>query len=347
MRTRDEIIRAIRRRGSVTGGDLQRMIAISRQALHLHLRKLVEGGAIRKEGRTRGTVYRIARGGEKPSFPTYRRRLPLRGLEEDRAYGEIDRRLDLSKVLSPEARAAVRYGFTEMLNNAIEHSRSASCDVDAAVTAYGFRFRVRDRGKGTFHTIAKKFRLADEAAAAGELLKGKTTTMKERHSGEGIFFTSKAADRFVLRSHRLELAFDAAGSDVILSERRNLRGTEVIFEIRRRSRRKLEDIFAAFAPEEFDYRFERTRVHVRLYRDATVSRSEARRMLHGLDRFREIVLDFRAVKSIGQGFADEVFRVFHGSHPDIALRVESLSPALEPAIRHVLDDPIGPGLTIG
>ncbi|MFZ5475538.1 MAG: STAS-like domain-containing protein [Myxococcota bacterium] len=34
-----------------------------------------------------------------------------------------------------------------------------------------------------------------------------------------------------------------------------------------------------------------------------VSRSEARRLLHGLERFREVVLDFAGVPGVGQGFA--------------------------------------------
>ena len=39
---------------------------------------------------------------------------------------------------------------------------------------------------------------------------------------------------------------------------------------------------------------------------AVESVDEARRLLANLDKFREVVLDFRAVRSIGQGFADEV-----------------------------------------
>jgi hypothetical protein len=50
-----------------------------------------------------------------------------------------------------------------------------------------------------------------------------------------------------------------------------------------------------------------------------VSRSEARRILEGLDRFREVIVDFEGVPSVGQGFADEVFRVFPSRHPGVRL----------------------------
>jgi hypothetical protein len=50
-----------------------------------------------------------------------------------------------------------------------------------------------------------------------------------------------------------------------------------------------------------------------------VSRSEAKRLVHGLDRFREVILDFEGVTMVGQGFADEVFRVWARAHPDVSL----------------------------
>jgi hypothetical protein len=50
------------------------------------------------------------------------------------------------------------------------------------------------------------------------------------------------------------------------------------------------------------------------------------------------VLDFKGVRSIGQGFADEIFRVFAKSHPHITLKPENLSPALRPMISHVVDN---------
>lgn len=59
-----------------------------------------------------------------------------------------------------------------------------------------------------------------------------------------------------------------------------------------------------------------TRTTVRLSDNGTylVSRSEARRVLDNLERFNEVVLDFAQVEDIGQGFADEVFRVWACAH---------------------------------
>ena len=82
-----------------------------------------------------------------------------------------------------------------------------------------------------------------------ELVKGKTTTMPEAHSGEEIFFVSRAADRFCLRSHRQQIEWNRAKNDVFVSTPRFIRGTLVRFEIGIHSRTRLEDVFASSHPE--------------------------------------------------------------------------------------------------
>ncbi len=59
-----------------------------------------------------------------------------------------------------------------------------------------------------------------------------------------------------------------------------------------------------------------------------MSRSEAKRLIHGLERFREVVLDFSGVDAVGQGFADEVFRVWAGAHPEVLLDPTNMNEAV-------------------
>lgn len=95
-------------------------------------------------------------------------------------------------------------------------------------------------------------------------------------------------------------------------------GTLARAELDLESPRDLQALFDEFTE---DYEFSKTRTVVRLFQIGVrfVSRSEAKRLLHGLERFREVVLDFRGVDSVGQGFADEVFRVWATAHPDVVL----------------------------
>jgi hypothetical protein len=191
------------------------------------------------------------------------------------------------------------------------------------------------------------FNLKDENDAVLELMKGKKTTMKEKHSGEGIYFTSKSGDNISFHSHKVKLSFENETGDILLETHRFRKGTEVTFGISKRSRKSITEIFKKYAPEEYEYRFERTKVLVRLVQKELVSRSEAKRLLSGLDRFKEVILDFRGVTMLGQAFADEVFRVFRKQYPDIMIKIENLSSGLKPIISHVVDNQYNDKLTIG
>jgi len=73
-----------------------------------------------------------------------------------------------------------------------------------------------------------------------------------------------------------------------------------------------------------------------------ISRSEAKRIVRDLDESREIVLDFKGVDLVGQGFADEVFRVWARAHPETYLvPIEMNGPVefmVERAIRRAEED---------
>jgi biotin operon repressor/anti-sigma regulatory factor (Ser/Thr protein kinase) len=345
MDMKEKILALVREKNGLSGVQLSEALGISRQAVNKHLKTLLQNGSLIKIGVTRGAVYKIATTGKKPK-KTFKKSFFLEGLEEDKVFQQISLALNLTKTISPRANEIARYAFTEMLNNAIDHSQSDKCQVEVIVDEFNFQFRIRDYGMGVFFSIYDKYKLTDENSAVGELIKGKTTTMREKHTGEGIFFTSKVADKMFFRSHRIKLFFDNQKNDIFIEEMKNIRGTEVFFIVKKRSRKKLEDIFSIFAPEEFDYKFEKTRAMVKLFQREYISRSEARRLHHGLDKFKVIILDFKGVKTIGQGFADELFRVFMQNHPKITLEIVHLKPSLQTIINHVVDNKINSRLTI-
>jgi len=345
MEMKEKILALIKEEKALSGVQLSESLGISRQAVNKHLKQLLQNGYLIKEGVTRGALYRIATS-EKKIPKKFKKSFSLEGLEEDKVFQQINMALNLARTISPKAFEIAKYAFTEMLNNAIDHSHSERCNVEVNVDEFNFQFMIRDYGIGIFFSIYDKFGLADENTAVGELIKGKTTTMQEKHTGEGIFFTSKAADKMFFRSGRIKLLFDNQKKDIFIEEMKTIRGTEVFFSVNKRSRKKLEDIFSIFAPEEFDYKFEKTRAMVKLFKKEYISRSEARRINHGLDKFKVIILDFKGVKIIGQGFADELFRIFMQNYPEIALEIENLKPSLQTIINHVVDNKIKERLTI-
>lgn len=330
--TSAKILRYIEDRGSASGPEVADHLGVTRQAVSLQLRKLIDDGAVVKTGSTRAARYFPASAA--PGKRRIEREPAIAGLDEAAAYDDVAIALNFSR-LPDNVESIVHYAFTEILNNAIDHSGASHCAFDVRVDKARIKFTVRDRGIGAFRSIADKFDL-DEQAAMIELVKGRTTTQPEAHSGEGIFFVSKAADRFSLRSHRLRIEWDRIRDDVFVSNTRFLEGTLVDFEIGRHSRTDLAEVFARFAPEEYDYRFEKTRVLVKLLRQDYVSRSEAKRLLLNLEKFSDIEIDMRDVRNIGQGFADEIFRVFANAHPGCRIRAVNASPAVDAMIRHVV-----------
>ncbi|HEY7490494.1 MAG TPA: STAS-like domain-containing protein [Candidatus Tectomicrobia bacterium] len=96
-------------------------------------------------------------------------------------------------------------------------------------------------------------------------------------------------------------------------------------------------MFDQFSTDE-DYGFTKTvvTVHFAQYGDEKlVSRAQAKWLLAGLERFRVVLLDFAGVETIGQAFADEVFRVFVMAHPKIELYAEHANTVVLQMIRHV------------
>ncbi|HSA06251.1 MAG TPA: DUF4325 domain-containing protein [Candidatus Gastranaerophilales bacterium] len=214
-----------------------------------------------------------------------------------------------------------QYGFTEMLNNVIDHSKSPVVSIEVTKTAKDIEFIISDIGIGIFEKIKQSLNLQDHFEAILELSKGKLTTDAQRHSGEGIFFASRMFDKFSISSGNLFYSHNAEKNDWLLEDREQITsGTTVNMQISVSSNRKLNEVFKEFSLNEWD--FSRTCVPVKLaqYGDENlISRSQAKRLLNRFEVFREIILDFSKINQIGQAFADEIFRVFINNHPDIKI----------------------------
>jgi hypothetical protein len=66
-----------------------------------------------------------------------------------------------------------------------------------------------------------------------------------------------------------------------------------------------------------------------------ISRSQAKRALARVERFKTVVFDFAGIQMIGQAFADEIFRVWAKAHADVECTVIDASPDLRKMIAAV------------
>ena len=227
------------------------------------------------------------------------------------------------------------YGFSEMMNNAIEHSSGSRIDVSVDRDLSNTTLCIQDNGEGIFKKIQVALDLEDIRHSVLELAKGKFTTDPDNHSGQGIFFTSRMFDEFSILSGGLYFSHDFGKEDWILRCDQSVEGTLVVLKLDNQTSRTPKQVFDQFSSGE-DYSFSKTIVPVRLAQytdDFLVSRSQARRLLVGLERFKVIVFDFTNVEAIGQAFADEVFRVFRNQHPDLEVYAVNQSSEVDKMIR--------------
>lgn len=311
--------------------DVASAAGVSRQAAHRPLVRLVETGALTAEGKGRATRYRGTAGAKRAASPVgggggFDRSYRIAGLGEDQVWRDLDRSLPgLAAAGVRNARAIIQYALTEIVNNAIDHSGSPRVRVRARADRRQAWFAVEDAGVGAFENVRVGLGLPDALAGLQEISKGKRTTQPARHSGEGLFFTSKVADHFELAANGLTWQVDNVRGDQAVGTASLRPGTAVSFEIAADKRERLEEVFARYT---HDFEFDTTRTVVKLFSYGVrfVSRSEAKRLVDGLDRFRHVVLDFTGVDSVGQGFVDEVFRVWATAHPAVDLTAEKMSP---------------------
>ncbi|WP_312772214.1 STAS-like domain-containing protein [Pseudoxanthomonas mexicana] len=311
--------------------DLVAMVAgqlgLSPSRISMRVRALVAGGYLVKQGSTRPT-YAL---GENRRFA---RDYARAGLAEDRIwYSDL---LPLLIHLPRNILDIAHHGITEMVNNAVDHSEATDVSVWMECSGGCLRFSVADNGIGIFRKITRALDLPDERLALLELSKGKLTTDPQRHSGEGIFFTSRMFDVYRIESGSLIFDHDAKYDLDLLDDAQEITGTQVVMQVATDSTRTVESVFDQYSSGPDDYAFARTVVPVRLAKvgdENLVSRSQAKRLLQRVENFRHVVLDFAEVAGIGQAFADEIFRVFANAHPDVELLHVHAAPEVQQMIR--------------
>jgi len=256
------------------------------------------------------------------------RRYELQGLEEDMPWA-----LDFAPCFdwpAPLSRL-VQHAFCELLNNAIDHSGGSHVTVSLRQTATQVQLLVSDNGRGVFDRIAETFAIADPAHAMLELSKGRLTTQPQRHSGQGLFFTSRLADVFDLHANAVafrQREWDGRG----WQPQRPLRtpGTAVYAAFTLDTTRTLESVRQAYCSD--GVAFDRTIVPLRVITSQRVgleSRAQARRVHAHLAQFARAELDFAGVPVVGQAFADELFRVLPSCNAQATELVAiNMSPAV-------------------
>ena len=326
---RQQILRDVFHHPSDLTKHISSIFSITPQAVYRHLSKLETEGWLSSSGKGKGKRYQLGERREHQQLFALADQLA-----EDviwRAHFEF-----IFEGLPENVVHICHYGFTEIVNNAIDHSNGNHIFVSAKRDSERAAITVLDDGEGIFHKIAREHALSDERQALLELSKGKLTTDPANHTGEGIFFTSRSFDHFAIDSrglrfsHKDDFQFDYLfESEFSITESAE---TLVYMSITRNSEKNLDEVFERFTggPEEFH--FNKTVVPVRLAQygdEKLISRSQAKRLLLRIEKFENVIFDFKDVTTVGQAFADEIFRVYANKHPNMTLLPYNMQPRVE------------------
>lgn len=308
----ESLRRLVEERGTVANRDVAARLGVSPATSHRLLSAFVTSGVLERVGKGRSAGYRFAR---------IHQRFRLGGLDESAAWQKIERRIDAVWPLGRNEADNLAYAATEIINNSIDHSDGSWVEVSAEFGGGGStEVRVLDNGVGALHRICEDFSYPSPREAIVQLEKGKLTSDPANHSGEGLFFSSKAVSRFRLESQGVAWVVDNVVHDTAIGPSDLRKGTRVTLEVIAGRVPPLTRVFAEYTDPE-DLVFDKTRTTIKLAAMGArlISRSQAERVVARLETFQRAVLDFTGVEMVGQGFCDEVFRVFARRHPEVEI----------------------------
>lgn len=331
---------------------IARRLTVTRPVVVRHLNALIKEDRAVREGEGRRTRYRAAGAVPVPpklNLASFVRRYPRVGLSETTVWHELVRLNPELANLSNASLELFRYAFTELLNNAVEHSAGTDVEVQFSQSGDVLSFEIIDNGVGLFSHLRQRLGLDSTDEAAKRLSQGKLPPMPDARTGSGkgvgIFFCAHAARRFEVESNGYRFLVDNQTGNAAAASAPPRAGTRVRFDGELSPRQTLSNLLGPPRPPGSpDPRRPPAPPHparvVVTLGTRFISRTEAQKLLNRLARYQTVVLDFKEVREIGPGFADEVFRVWPHHHPGVTLQPINMSPGVSVVVDHARAGPM-------
>lgn len=331
-----DIVKQAGIKGAQPSSELIKRFTLSRQQVSRYLNALVKQGRITAKGQSRARRYFL-----RTDQPQIAKTIDVQELQKMGGEDQLYRLYVQEKIiaLKENIRSILHHGFTELVNNVIDHASADTLTFCLEQKTNRLTMDINDDGIGVFRRNQLAFGCDDLFQAVVETAKGKRTSQPDAHAGEGLFFTSRLFDYFSLSANGIEWCYFAKIDDWSMAQILEARGTRIHMEIDVNSDRSPEDVFAQYTDSGFQFKKGGLFVVQPLTINAAyehVSRSEAKRLLIGAEKFTSIIIDFKNTKRVGQGFADEVFRVFQNKYPQLKIEARNMNPAVEAIVKYVL-----------
>jgi anti-sigma regulatory factor (Ser/Thr protein kinase) len=330
VRIRDFILKQISNHPHDLVSHTMAQFKVSRTTVLRHIQYLIHQNKIIKTGNTKQITYALTASLDKQL--TVRLNNKFDEFEcFTRYFSDV-----LKKNLNQAAYVICEYVMTELLNNCKDHSQASKTIIQTHLKNDVFHCSIEDNGEGLFKTIQDSAPWDDMRDILFELSKGKLTRDPMNHTGEGIFFSSRAVDRLSIFADGYQFIRDNLEQDWTFCESSVKRGTRVEFEISKKTERNLDHIFESYT---HDLSFDKTDILVDLsqhFGERLISRSQAKRVCRRLENFTYITLDFKKVEAVGQGFVDQLFRIYQREYPNTVIRYINANTSVDFMIKRVI-----------
>ncbi len=307
---------------------LEERTGASRRAAQAALRRLVDAGWLTRSGTARQPVYGPGR------LRQVARSYTLHGLQEDLPW---QRDFAPHFELPRHVARMVQHAFTELVNNAADHSGGTSVTVSLRQTPSHAQLLVSDDGCGVFDKICEAFDIADAQHAMLELSKGRLTSQPEAHTGRGLFFSAQLADVFDIHANNTAFqrrAWESGGWKKGKPLPRQ--GSSIYLAIALDTKRTLDQVLEAWSLDGTGIDFDHTIINLQLLAgpgQPLDSRAQARRVAARLETFQRAELSFEGVEDVGHAFTDELFRVFARAHTGVQLMPTHMTPRIAALVK--------------
>jgi anti-sigma regulatory factor (Ser/Thr protein kinase) len=327
---------------SNVSAQIQREFALSSAQLGRYLKRMELAGLIASSGYGKGKKYAVS-----TPLKTSTDNYPLKRTYMLSDAHKIGEDAIFQEFVAPVAfnypknvHAILRHCMTELINNAIDHSHGKELRLELYVKDRLLHVSIIDDGIGAFASIKKHFQLDSVLDAAAEMAKGKRTTDRNHHAGEGIYFSQRMTNEFTISANGVAYRFNRLQDDWAIKIVPEQAGTAITLTIDQFAKYSPKDIFQKYTDE--DFRFVKSDSFIVLpyvlaVKGNMISRSEAKKLMAGAEEFEHVEIDFLNVDEIGQGFADEIFRVYRLQHPNIKISFRNCNKAVSMMISHVLN----------
>ncbi|HED38136.1 MAG TPA: DUF4325 domain-containing protein [Ignavibacteria bacterium] len=276
---------------------------ISRQAVHVHLKRLINDGLISSYGITNQKIYHL----NKSRF-TFK-------YEIDECNPEIVvKDLKINKI-PDDAKEILNLCIYEIINNAKEHSGCKNIKVTIKRSIFNTEIAISDDGIGIFKNIQNNMiNWKSERSILFQIIKGGFTTKPIKHSGIGLFTCMHLLDELCIKSGTIDFSIKKTKIG------KKIEGTFIKMRINNYTHKVSSKIISNFINKG---KIIKTVVPIiqlqNIHDEKLISRSQAKYLMNRLNMVKTVVLDFKLVTMIGNSFADEIFRVFHSNNKHVSL----------------------------